>query len=285
MNFAQQSALAVWYYGTLPYRCLKSAIDARNGAAPIMVLFYHRVADRQLNHWTIPTREFLRHIKWLRDHFDMVSLEEAQQRVRGGNHRPAVHITFDDGYAENCDTALPWLIEQKIPVTYFVTSGNVLSGEPFPHDVSATVPLQPNTPEQIKQLAENGVEIGAHTRTHADLGQIEDETALRFEIMGSVSDLEAITGSPVRYFAFPFGLPANLNAQAFDIAREAGLKGVVSAYGGYNRPGDDAFHLQRIHGDPEFLRLKNWVTGDPRKQIEKYGETPPNVSAVATVPV
>lgn len=285
MNALQQTALAGWYYGSLPYRWLNSAIAAGNNAAPVMVLFYHRVADRQQNDWTIPTRTFIRHIKWLRDRFDMVSLEEAQNRIHAGNSRPAVCVTFDDGYADNCDVALPWLIEQQIPVTYFVTSGNVLSGEPFPHDRSAGIDLPPNTVEQIESLAEQGVEIGAHTRTHADLGMIADETALRYEVMGSVADLEEITGKPVRYFAFPFGLHANLNGRAFAIAREAGLRGVVSAYGGYNYPGDDAFHLQRIHGDPEFLRLKNWVTVDPRKRIEKYSETTTNSNRVATVPV
>jgi hypothetical protein len=74
-----------------------------------------------------------------------------------------------------------------------------------------------------------------------------------------------MTGSAVRYFAFPYGMHANLNAAAFEVARQAGLEGVCSAYGGYNFPGGDPFHLQRFHADPSFLRLKNWATVDPRK--------------------
>jgi hypothetical protein len=50
------------------------------------------------------------------------------------------------------------------------------------------------------------------------------------------------------------------------LARRAGYQGACSAYGGYNWPGDDHFHLQRIHADPEMLRLKNWLTIDPRKE-------------------
>ena len=45
---------------------------------------------------------------------------------------------------------------------------------------------------------------------------------------------------------------------------DAGYDGVCSAYGGYNFPGDDAFHLQRYHADPSLLRLKNWLTVDRR---------------------
>ena len=54
--------------------------------------------------------------------------------------------------------------------------------------------------------------------------------------------------------------------KAFRPAREAGYAGVGSAYGGYNFPGHDAFHLQRIGGEGPTVRLKNWLTLDPLKQ-------------------
>ena len=41
-------------------------------------------------------------------------------------------------------------------------------------------------------------------------------------------------------------------------------KRVCSAYGDYNFPGDDPFHIRRIHVD-DMLRLKNWGTIDPRR--------------------
>ncbi len=44
-----------------------------------------------------------------------------------------------------------------------------------------------------------------------------------------------------------------------------GYSGFVTAYGGWNWPGEDAFHMQRIHGDPGIARLSNWLTLDPRK--------------------
>jgi hypothetical protein len=70
---------------------------------------------------------------------------------------------------------------------------------------------------------------------------------------------------PIRYFAFPYGQHENLSAVAFRIAYEAGFAGVCSAYGGYNFPGDDPFHLRRFHADEEFIRFVNWMTVDPRK--------------------
>ena len=114
-------------------------------------------------------------------------------------------------------------------------------------------------------MAAAGIEIGAHGYTHADLGPIADRRLLRHEVVAAKDELEAALGRPVRYFAFPYGLSDNLNPAAFALAREAGYAGVCSAYGGFNFPGDDPFHLQRIPVNDDMIRLKNWVTLDPRK--------------------
>lgn len=259
--------LHLYYYGTLPLRARRNRAEATLGRAPIVVLFYHRIADDGAGEWTYPTGLFRRQMEWLAPRFDAISLEEAQRRIRSGdNRRPAVCITFDDGYAANCETALPLLIEAQIPCTYFVGVENVLEGKPFPHDVARRRPLAPNTVEQLRGLAACGVEIGCHTRTHADLGAIRDRNRLHDEIVAAGEELQSAIDHPVRYFAFPFGQYANLNAEAFHLAYEAGYDGVCSAYGGVNLPGDDAFHLQRVPGDPTMIRLKNWLTGDPRKR-------------------
>jgi hypothetical protein len=56
-----------------------------------------------------------------------------------------------------------------------------------------------------------------------------------------------------------------MSQEAFRVACAAGYRGVCSAYGAYNLPGGDPFHIRRIHADPEFVRFKNWMTFDPRK--------------------
>lgn len=266
MKTSQQILLAAYYYGQLPYRALSAARRAARGEAPLMVLFYHRIADTQPNAWTMSTAQFRAQLDWLQSHFELISLEEVQRRMRvGRNDRPAVSVTFDDGYADNGVEALPLLCERRIPVTYFVSYDHVAHGKPFPHDVAAGAPLAPNTLEELRRFAEAGVEIGAHTRTHADLGRIVDRDELYDELVASRDDLAAALGRPVRYFAFPFGQPQNMTSAAFELARDAGFAGICSAYGGYNFPREDAFHLQRIHADPEMLRLKNWLSVDPRK--------------------
>ncbi len=259
--------LPTYYYATLPFRWWANRRAIQQGRVPISVLFYHRIADSSPNDWTITHDQFQRHIEWIRTHFDLISLSEAQQRIRGKhNERPAVSITFDDGYADNCQFALPRLVELEIPCTYFVSTHHVLYDAPFPHDVDNNRPLRPNSIEQLRELAAAGVEIGAHTRTHADLGKTHDPQTLYDEVVAARVELQNALRYPVRYFAFPYGQPANLNRAAFRLAQDAGYEAVCSAYGGYNYPGDDPFHIQRIHADPEMIRLKNWLTMDPRKQ-------------------
>ncbi|MCA9262360.1 MAG: polysaccharide deacetylase family protein [Planctomycetales bacterium] len=260
--------LSAYYATTLPLRkvMLRRAADA--GKSPIAVLFYHRVADGPHNDWTIARRTFARHLDWLREHCDLVSLADAQRLVREGNRgRIAVSITFDDGYAENCDFALPLLLDREIPFTYFTCLDYIQRGVPFPHDVASEQYLRPNTPAQIIELAALGAEIGAHTRTHPNLGCVDEPDRLYDEIVTARDELEQLIGKSVRYFAFPYGLHANLSLPAARLAHEHGYAAVCSAYGAYNIPGQSAFHLRRIHGDPEMLRFTNWLSGDPRRLI------------------
>ena len=262
----KEYALNAYYFSTLPARRRAAIARAAQHKEPVRILFYHRVADNFPNRWTMRPSTFASQIHWLRERFDLVTLAEAQKRIASGRNRfPTACITFDDGYADNRRGAIPLLLKYNIPFTYFVSTDHVLRGQPFPHDVEAGQPLAVNTLAHLREMAAAGVEIAAHTRSHANLGAINSTVQLQHEIVGAKRELEEAIGVPVRYFAFPYGLHENMSTAAFRIAYEAGFAGVCSAYGGYNFPGDDPFHLRRFHADEEFIRLVNWMTVDPRK--------------------
>ncbi len=208
----------------------------------------------------------------MRERFDLVSFEKAQQLIGSGkNSRPALTITFDDGYAENCDEAIPFLLEEKIPFTYFVTTEHIMQQTVFPHDAELGNPLPVNSVESIIALADAGVEIGAHTRTHLDLGKATDPDLIYDEVIVATRELEAAIGHRIRFFAFPYGQYCNLNKDVFHLFKHHGFEGVCSAYGGWNDIGNDPFHIQRLHGDPNFTRMKNWLEFDPRiAKVEPY---------------
>ncbi len=246
------------------HRALKAMRLA--GQVPVGILFYHRVADTHPNAWTLSRRDFARQLDWLQETFDIVDLAEAQRRLRTGVcKQPTVCLTFDDGYAENADFAIAELARRKLPATYFVSTEFVRTGKSFPHDLALGTALAPNSVAQLREFSELGIEIAAHTRSHPDLGKVLDAARIDDEIYGSICDLQNWLGRPVRYFAFPFGQVRNFTQLAIDAVARAGLAGFCSAYGDWNWPGQNSFHLRRIHADPGLQRLKNWLTYDPRK--------------------
>ena len=128
--------LHVYYNGSQPARWWIRRKLAAQRRLPIAVLYYHRIADDAAMECTMPNQTFIDQMCWLRQNFEMISMEEVQRRLRSGvNDRPAVHVTFDDGYADNCQTAIPWLVKERIPCTYFVTVQNILECRPFDHDL------------------------------------------------------------------------------------------------------------------------------------------------------
>jgi peptidoglycan/xylan/chitin deacetylase (PgdA/CDA1 family) len=266
MPFWKYLLLNAYYYASLPERWrIKRTLAARQ-RTPIIVLFYHRVADDRATEWTMSNRTFIEQVSWLRKNFELISMEETQRRLRSGfNTRPALHITFDDGYADNCASAIPWLVKEQIPCTYFVTAQNIVQHRPFDHDLKAGVNLMPNSLNEVRAMADAGIEIGAHTYSHADLGKLTDPAVLEREIVTARHELQTALRRDIRYFSFPFGLYANLSCQAFHLAARSGYECVCSAYGGYNFPGDDAFHVHRLPTVCELLRMKNWLNADPRK--------------------
>lgn len=249
-----------------PYRRARLDRMCEKGDAPVLVPFYHRVADSRPNDWTISTEQFQLHVDHCREHFDLIDLAEVQRRIRTSDSpRPAVSFTFDDGYAENSEFALPLLIENRVPCTYFVATAHIRQQHPFPHDTRAGIPLPVNTLGQLREASEAGIEIGLHTRNHVDFSLINDPLTVRREIVEAKDELEQMIGCPVRYFAFPYGLPQQLTPPAIDAVVEAGLLGFCSAFGGYNLVGRDEFHIRRFHGDRQFARLRNWLSFDSSK--------------------
>lgn len=273
MTFLRRSLLGLYQNATASLRMRTVRQMATEGRAPVCVLFYHRIADTSPNDWTLPVAEFRRQLDWLARRFDFVTLQEAQRRLGDGkSRRPAVAITFDDGYGENCETAVPLLLKRRIPFTYFVSTRIIRDQTAFPHDLAAGVRLRPNTITELRAVADAGVEIGAHSRTHADLGKSIDPDWLREEITGSIEDIEQWTGRRPQSFAFPYGQTTNFTPEAMRVAREAGIRVVCSAYGAYNLPERVSkewgpFHLRRIHADMEWVRFVNWMTFDPRKLL------------------
>jgi len=262
----REISLSIYRWATARKRARLMSTFEEQKMFPASILFYHRVASHQMNAWSIKTGNFERQLDWILANTSPASLDQIRDtQLIGSRDKPQVAVTFDDGYGENCEHAIPALLERQIPCTYFVATHFIETGSAFPHDQACGIPLRPNTVAEIKQMANLGIQIGAHSHTHVDFGRPLSDSELRFEITDVRKRLQDWTGQSIDYFAFPFGLKRNISQEAIDVVFESGFKSFVSAAGGMNQPGQDANHLQRIHGDPGMASLKNWLTFDPRK--------------------
>ena len=99
---------------------------------------------------------------------------------------------------------------------------------------------------QVRQLAEAGMEIGAHTVSHPILLKLSDAAA-RNEIDGSRQALQAITGKDIRAFAYPNGKPGeDYTARDRDIVESLGFETGLSTTWGAASATSDRFQLPRF---------------------------------------
>ena len=96
---------------------------------PIIILLYHRVTDLSDDPemLAVSPGNFRHHMEFLKQQFPIVRFEEDWSDLK----KPAVAITFDDGYADNALEALPILEEVGIPATFFVSTGNLGTNHEF----------------------------------------------------------------------------------------------------------------------------------------------------------
>jgi peptidoglycan/xylan/chitin deacetylase (PgdA/CDA1 family) len=122
------------YLESLLIRTAASAYSHSGRNASLLVLIYHRVLaepDALLPDEPDAAR-FAAEIDLLRTCFTVLPLAEAVRRLRAGIlPSRAACITFDDGYANNCEIALPILASRGVPATVFVAPGFLDGGRMF----------------------------------------------------------------------------------------------------------------------------------------------------------
>lgn len=111
---------------------------------------------------------------------------------------------------------------------------------------------RPMTWAQLRTLATEGFEVGAHTRTHPILSRVGPEQ-LREEIEGCKEDIERHLGLPVRYFAYPNGRREDYGPEVIEAVSKAGYRAAVTTVAGGNSPSTPPYELRRISPSGEDL--------------------------------
>ena len=168
-------------------------------------------------------------------------------------------ITFDDGFADFHEHALPILKRYDFTATLYITTGYVGSTSRWLHrEMEADRPML--TWGQISELLANGIECGAHSCLHPQL-DTSSRAAARKEINESKDALEQHLGQPVSTFAYPHGYYNQTVRQLVQEAKYSSACGVKHAM---SAPRDDRFALARIivEDTTNVARLARLLTGE-----------------------
>ena len=234
---------------------LRDRIWATRSTLPAAALLFHRVTNKiPEDGITISTERFRAIIRSVAQHYNPMSLSKLVDHLERGETWPprTVVVTFDDGYRDNYEFAAPILAEYNVPTTFFLTTDAIGSEDVMPWDECLPRHVPWMDWHQVRELHAQGFEIGSHTLTHPDLGQLRGPQA-RAEIADSKSKLEDALGAAAAHFAYPFGGKKNFCEENRELVRRAGYRSCSSAYGGFITPKSDAFDLQRIG-------VNNWVS-------------------------
>ena len=208
--------------------------------AGLRVLFYHRVSDDP-DPLAIAPRRFAAEMDLLRDEgYRVLDVVAAARLLAAGDRlERVVGLSFDDGYRDVADHALPVIERHGFSATVFVATGVI--------DGTAAFTWYARQPPVLSWSDVAALDAGsplafeAHTITHPNLTALGPEAAER-EIAGSKTALEQRLGRSVTGFCYPAGLYGERERR---LVARAGFRVATTCEPGANTPASDPLALRR----------------------------------------
>lgn len=215
--------------------------------APIPILTYHQIAaappkGSPYRSLYVHPQSFARQMAFLSLlGYRGLSMDGLLPYLRGERVGKVVGITFDDGYLNNLDNALPVLKKYSFSSTCYVVSQQIAKTNSWDREVGIPeVPLM--STQQLQQWVAGGQTLGAHTRNHVHLPQL-DAAACHEEIAGCKAELEQIVGSSIGHFCYPYG---DYAAEHMAMVQDTGYATATTTQRARVRLGDGLCQLPRV---------------------------------------
>jgi peptidoglycan/xylan/chitin deacetylase (PgdA/CDA1 family) len=179
------------------------------------ILTYHSI-DSSGSPISVDPLVFDGHVRWLASgRVPVVGLSEL---LALPDDMDAVALTFDDAFANFATEAWPRLRAHNLPVTLYVPTRFVGTTNRWAEMPGGRMPPLPLLDWPVlARLHEDGLTLGAHSRTHPDLRAL-DPTVLEDEVLGSIDDIQREAGARAESFAYPYGY---WNTQVAAVVRSA----------------------------------------------------------------
>lgn len=241
--------------------------------APALIFMYHKIgipkgSGLQRNLYVTP-QMFRMQMRYLKiTGFRVVPMDDMVRLTRGEDvGSKLVALTFDDGFRNFYEHALPVLQEFRYPATVYAVSDLIGRDDAWETCGDGTrEPLM--TEPQLRECGNYGIEIGSHTKSHPRLTSLSPER-LRQELQGSRQSLEERLGAPVRHVCYPYG---DCNAAVVSAAAAAGYVSGATTQRGRVHVGDNPLELRRTfirHATNPFLFLLRLHTGYEDRKAER----------------
>lgn len=228
---------------------------------PVLILTYHRVTALQSDPHllAVTPHHFRAHLQLLKEKFPVIRFDEDWSKIK----KPAVAITFDDGYADNVLEALPILEDAGVPAAFFISTGAVGTGRWSNVGEDASEVNRPMTIDELRRLGQSRlVAIGAHSINHPRLSSLP-EAEQRKEIEGSKKELELWLGREVTIFSYPFGQRRDYTQETASLCRKAGFTRAAANFPGQVHRWTDPYQMPR-------LVVRNWSVEVFEKHLRRF---------------
>ena len=185
------------------------------------ILLYHsiaRVSEDSFKQYTSPERfrEQMRYLK--RRGLRGVSVRELHRAAVADGIRGLVGITFDDGYKDFLQVAMPVLEDLGFSATVFAVGGRLGGENDWEHGWTPRLRLALLDAKDLREVSRRGMEVGAHGTSHVKLASLSPER-LEEEVKGSRRLLSKVLGEEVDGFSYPYG---SFDSAALEAVRRAG---------------------------------------------------------------
>jgi peptidoglycan/xylan/chitin deacetylase (PgdA/CDA1 family) len=206
----------------------------------VPILMYHHVqapppgADALRRDLSVTPADFEAQLRYLKaEGYESITLNDLALHLTVGKALPPkpIILTFDDGYTDAYTHAFPLLVRHGFSGTFFLISAPIEAGD-----------AEFLSWAEVDEMHAAGMRFEPHSYDHPDLRN-RGFQFLVFQILAPKEAIEARTGEPCRFFAYPSG---RYDQYVIDVLRSADFWGAVLTEQGATHGSGDLFTLKRI---------------------------------------
>ena len=213
----------------------------------VSVFMYHRFNESKFPSTNVSEEQFFSHIKYIQENdFDILNIDQVINHIDEGKvfYKKSIALTVDDAYESFYSVAWPYLKENNIPVTLFVSTESV---DQNPGGYMSW--------DQIRNFVSEGGIVGQHTASHLhmplnDIGYVKDDIVRSQKIF-----LKELGYIP-KHFAYPYG---EASSEIIDLLNDFGINYAFGQHSGVVSKESNKMYLPRFALNERYGEIDRFI--------------------------